>query len=902
MKIDSEKTLFLIDGSSFLYRAYYGLRPMHTSKGVPVQAVYGFCKMIKKLIEKFKPNRLALVWDSKGKTTRHELFKEYKATRQAPPSDLFEQKELILDFADAIGLHQLSKSGIEADDLMYSLAQEWVKKGGNVVFVTSDKDMGQALNGNIVMLDTFKDLIIDAQEYEKKMGFPASKTPFYFSLLGDSSDNIPGVKGVGKKGALELVTQFESLKDLYNNLDKVEKTRTRTALAKHKDDAFLSEKLFLLQEAPTKVTDEDVAFDIKNWSKARAIFMALEFRSFLKSLGEMQTALINTVKSSKDRGYNFIAVTDKKELERIVAEIKKRKLFAYDTETDGLHPLRNNMVGVSLCYQEKEAFYVPCGHEGNEPQLSKEVVIKTIAPLFNDPEITKIAHHAKFDQLVLHQYGVEHSGPIFDTMLAATLVKEAWQKATLKAVSQHYLDEAMLTYAQMVTDKKLLHFGCVPVIDAVEYAAADAHQTFKLYPIFKKLLKKKGVEDLYYNIELPTMQVLYQMEARGIFCDIKVLGELDATVVKKLSELKKTILDLLGPEFNNINLNSPKQIERLLFEHLKLPPKKKSAKGTGYSTDNEVLVELAKEHPIPGYIAQYRELFKLKSTYIDSLPEYINTKTGRIHTTYSQTRVATGRLSSSEPNLQNIPVEGLGSTVRMAFKPDAGRLFISADYSQIELRVLAHLSKDEALTNAFLSGHDIHKQTAAGIFDVPLDKITKQQRTIGKRINFSILYGLTPFGLAKDIGISQKDAKRYIDTYFEQYPKVRIWMDGIIEQAKKDEFVKTWQGRVREVSNINERNRNLAELGKRVAVNTVAQGTAAEIMKKGMINVAKVLKEKKLDAYILLQIHDELLISVGQAESDVVQNVIKEELENVVDWKIPLVVDVSVGNNWKEAK
>lgn len=902
MKIDSEKTLFLIDGSSFLYRAYYGLRPLHTSKGVPVQAVYGFCNMVKKLIQKFKPQHMALVWDSKGKTTRHEMFKDYKATRQAPPSDLFEQKELILDFADAIGLHQLSKSGIEADDLMYSLAQEWVEKGGNVVFVTSDKDMGQALNGNIIMLDTFKDIVIDTEVYEKKMGFPVAKAPFYFSLLGDASDNIPGVKGVGKKGALDLVKQFASLKDLYEDLEKVEKTRTRTALTKHKEDAFLSEKLFLLQKAPTKVTDEDVAFDITNWSKARAIFMALEFRNFLKNLGDMQTALINEVKSSKERGYNFVAITDQKELERIVVEIKKRKLFAYDTETDGLYPLQNNMVGVSLCYQEKESFYVPCGHEGDEPQLTKEVVIKTIAPLFNDPEIIKIAHHAKFDQLVLHQYGVKHSGPVFDTMLAATLVKEEWQKATLKAVSQHYLDEAMLTYAQMVTDKKLLHFGFVPIVDAVEYAAADAHQTFKLYPIFKKLIKEKGFESLYYNIEMPTMQALYQMEAHGIFCDIKVLGELDATVVKKLSELKKTILSLLGAEFSNINLNSPKQIERLLFEHLKLPPKKKSAKGTGYSTDNEVLVELAKEHPIPGYIAQYRELFKLKSTYIDSLPEYINTKTGRIHTTYSQTRVSTGRLSSSEPNLQNIPVEGLGSTVRMAFKPEVGRVFISADYSQIELRVLAHLSKDEALTNAFLSGHDIHKQTAAGIFDVSLDKVTKQQRTIGKRINFSILYGLTPFGLAKDIGISQKDAKRYIDTYFEEYPKVRVWMDSIIEQAKKDEFVTTWQGRKREVSNINERNRNLAELGKRIAVNTVAQGTAADIMKLGMINVAKKLKEKHFDAYILLQIHDELLVSVEQSDSDAVQKIIKEELENVVNWKIPLVVDVSVGNNWKEAK
>lgn len=902
MSFKPEKTLFLIDGSSFLYRAYYGLRPMHTSKGLPVQAVYGFCKMIKKLVEKYQPQHMALVWDSKGKTTRHELFKDYKATRQAPPSDLFEQKELIVTFANSIGLHQFAKSGIEADDLMFSLAQEWNKQGGNTVIVTSDKDMGQALTQDIVMLDTFKDQVVDSIAFEQKMGFPVSKAPFYFSLLGDASDNIPGVKGVGKKGAQELVNQFESLQDLYDNLDKVEKTRTRTALATNKENAFLSEKLFLLQYQETGVKKEDLLFDAANWPRARVFFEELEFKSFLRGLGQAQTSFLSSIKTAHEKGYNFVTVTTQEQVDHIVAEIQKRKLFAYDTETDGLRPLQDNMVGMSFCFQEKESFYLPFAHDVNEPQLDRTETLKKIKTLFENKEITIVAHHAKFDQLVLSQYGIQVHTNVFDTLLAAVLVKADWQKATLKALSDHYFDEPMFTFAQMVTEKKLQHFGQVDLKNATEYAAADAHQTFKLYPLFKKMLKEQGMEKLYYDIELPTMKVLFAMEKKGIYCDQNVLYQLDQTVVQKLSEIKKTILDLLGPEFETINLNSPKQISHLLFEYLKLPPKKKNAKGSGYSTDNEVLVELSHEHPIPGYIAQYRELFKLKSTYIDALPEYINPKTKRIHTTYSQTRAATGRLASSDPNMQNIPVEGLGSTVRMAFKPEGDRVFLSADYSQIELRVLAHLSQDEALIKAFNAGHDIHAQTAAGLFEVPLQEVTKHQRGVGKRINFSILYGLTPFGLAKDLVIPQKDAKRYIDAYFEHYPKVRQWMDFVIEQAKKDEFVTTWQGRKRSVSNINERNRNLAELGKRIAVNTVAQGTAAEIMKKGMINVFKVLLEKKLDASILLQIHDEILLSVAQKNLEETKQIVKQTLESVVNWEIPLVVDIATGKNWKEAK
>lgn len=899
MKIDSEKTLFLIDGSSFLYRAYYGLRPLHTPKGEPVQAVYGFCKMIRKLIDKFQPKHLAIVWDSKGKTTRHEMFEAYKATRQAPPSDLFEQKEWILKIADAIELHQFAVPGIEADDLMYSLAKEWEEKGGSSVIVTSDKDMGQMLNPHNMIFDSFKDVLIDEAAFEVKMGFPVKKAPFYFSLLGDASDNIPGVKGVGKKGALELVQQFKDLEDVYNNLDKIEKKRTRTALEANKDNAFLSLKLFLLQYHKTDVCFEGLKFDFGYWANARSIFTELDFKSLLKELGESSQKNIET---SQTKGYNYQCVTTEEQLDNLIAHIQEKKLFAYDTETDGVSAFAANMVGLSICVEEKTAYYIPCAHETGEQQLNRDLVVQKLRTVFEDAAIIKIAHHAKFDQSILYRYNLKVAGTTIDTMIAANLVKEEWHKNSLKFLSEHYLNEPMLTFANMVTDKKLQHFGQVSIKEATEYAAGDAHQTFRLWPILKDLLKKDEAEDLYYNLELPTMQILFEMESRGIFCDIQVLGELDAVVVKKLKEIKDIIFGLIGPDFADINLNSPKQVEHLLFEHLQLPTQKKSAKRTGYSTDNEVLVALAKIHPVPGYIAQYRELYKLKSTYIDSLPEYINSKTNRIHTNYSQIRAATGRLSSSDPNLQNIPVEGLGSTVRMAFKPVPGNLFVSADYSQIELRVLAHLSQDEALKKAFLAGRDIHTETAAGLFEIDPEVVTKEQRTVGKRINFSILYGLTPYGLSKDLGVSLNDAKQYIDAYFAHYPKVRVWMDSVIEQTKKDGFVKTLYGRKRPVPGIHERNKNMFELAKRIAINTVAQGTAAEIMKMGMIVVDKVLKAKGFDAHILLQIHDEVLVTVAKDQVDSVQREIKLALESVVDWEIPLTVDVNEGSNWREVK
>jgi len=904
LKFDPKKTVFLIDGSSFLYRAYYGVRPLHTSKGEPVHAVYSFYRMIRKLMSRFDSKYIAIVWDSKGKTTRHEMYEDYKATRQPAPTDIFDQKDRIFQIADKIDLCQVQQSGIEADDLIFSIAKDLKKEDFSVVVFTSDKDMGQMLDEKVFMFDAFKDILIDTQTFSDKMGFGVEKLPFYFSLLGDTSDNIPGVRGIGKKGALELVNQFDSLADLYSNLDKVARPRVKNALKANKDNAFLSEKLFLLQYHKTGVKKKDLEFDPKNWIKAKPIFQELEFKSMLKELEKDKLFISESIKNKLDqlKKYKFHTVVTTQQLKDLCSQIKEKKLFALDTETFGLRPLQDECIGISVCLKAGEAFYIPFGHETNEPQLTKDEVINHLKPVLESSIYKKILHNAKFDMLVLSNMGIELAGLEFDSLIAARLLAKDWQRSSLKELSIHYLDEPMLTFQEVVKANKYKDFSQVPLELATYYSASDSHQTFKITKILKKLLQKEKLLKPYNEIEFPLINILFKMEREGIYLDKNKLEILHKKVLQELDIIGEQIIGLVGKEYEGINLNSPKQVEELLFLYLKLPTQKKSAKGTGYSTDQSVLSTLAKMHPIPGLILKNRELTKLKNTYLEALPTYINPKTGRIHTTFNQTVVATGRLASSDPNLQNIPTDssGYGLEIRSAFLPKKGNLFLSADYSQIELRVLAHLSGDKSLIDAFLKGHDIHAQTASKLFDVPLDMVKAAQRKIGKRINFSILYGLTPYGLSKDLGISLSEAKHYITTYFEQYPVVSQWMETVIDETKKHGYVTTYWGRRRYVPGIYEDNKIFYELARRVAINTKAQGTAAEIMKKGMIDLDKAFEKNNIEAQILLQIHDELLISVPESQKDKVEKITKDVLESVVKWKVPLEVNTKIGPSWKE--
>lgn len=905
---DPKKTVYLIDGSSFLYRAYYSLPPLTSSSGEQVSAVFGFCRMIKRLLDMFKPDYIAVVWDSKGgSTARKELFAEYKATRQAPPSDLFVQKEKMRAFLDAIGLTQIETPGIEADDIMYAIAKEREQAGDTVVLVTSDKDMGQVLSDQVFIYDSFKDLLLDQTVFAEKMGFPVDRLVFYFSLLGDTSDNIPGVRGIGKQGALELVSQFSSLSQLYENLDQVTKTRMRTALEANRDNAFLSEKLFRLLPYQTGLNKEQFAFNTAQWAQAKDFFVHLGFKSLINTIagGAAKAELAQTSLAQKREAlkkYSLRAVTMPAELDELCVALREAGSFAIDTETVGTQPLQDKLVGISVCMAEGTAYYIPFDHEVDTPQLSQSQVFDALKPILEDARHKKYLHYVKFDELVLAHAGIRLAGVAFDSLVAAHLLAKEGERVGLKFLSQRYFNEQMLTFDDVVKQQKYKNFSQVPIDLAADYAAFDAHQTYRLTKLLQKeLAAQPTLQKLYDTIEFPLIAVLIAMEAEGIPCDPAVLKALDVKVMADLQLLHDQIIGIAGEQHAGINLNSPKQIERLLFHDLQLPPQKKSSKG-GYSTDQEVLLALSDLHPIPGLILRYRELAKLKSTYIDALPTYLNPETGCIHTTYMQTAVATGRLASVDPNLQNIPADasGYGIEIRAAFKPKVGHVFISADYSQIELRVLAELSQDEHLIQAFLQGHDIHAETSARLFGVPLDQVSHEQRQIGKRINFSILYGLTPYGLSKDLQISFAQAKKYIDTYFEQYPGVSAWMEQVVATTHELGYVTTYWGRRRYIPGIYEKNKALYEEAKRIAVNTKAQGTAAEIMKLGMINLHAALWEAGLRAKILLNIHDELLLTVPQDEQEAVVPIIKKTLEGVVAWQVPLAVTIRVGKDWKE--
>lgn len=906
MKLDPQKTLFLIDGSSFLYRAYYGLKPLHTSSGIAVQAVFSFCRTIKKLIDAYGPQYIALVWDSKGKTTRHEIFADYKATRQAPPSDLFEQKEYIVQFADLIGLKQVVQSGIEADDLMFSLAKDWSEQSSDngVVFITLDKDMGQALTlgEHIYLLDAFKEILSDRQAIEEKMGFSVDKLPFYFALLGDSSDNIPGVKGIGKTTAQALVNQFDSMDDMYARLHEIKKAGVKTALLTHRDDAYLSLKLFLLHYEPLHLSAQDLFFDAHNWNNARPLFEELNFKSLTASAGQTKQERVQGIEEKiafwKTR--NFLTVQTVEQLNELCSQLQQTDAFAVDTETTGLQPLEVDLVGMSFCMNTEKSYYVPCGHKTNEEQLPCATIIAALKPILENPAIKKYLHNAKYDMLVFAHHGIELQGLALDTLVGANLITKEWQSAGLKKLSQAWFNEDMLTFEDVVKAHKYKDFSQVPLELATLYAAADSYQTLRLVPIIEDAFKKdEKIAQLYAAIEHPLIHILYEMEKEGVNLDVPLLHDLNQKVTADLTVIEAEIAAVVGKE--TINLNSPRQVEHLLFDVLQLPPQKKSKTGK-FSTDYEVLIKLAALHPIPALIIKHRELTKLKNTYIESLPTYVNKETQRVHTTFNQTAVATGRLASSNPNLQNIPADasGYGIQVRAAFKAGQDRVFISADYSQIELRVLAYLSQDKTLRYAFSEKHDIHTETAARLFDVALPFVSNEQRQLGKRINFSILYGLTPFGLSKDLNISFKDAKKYIERYFEQYPQVASWMKSIIEFATEHGYVETHWGRRRYIPTIYEKNRTLYEEACRIAVNTVAQGTAAEIMKLGMIAVSKALREQFPQSYIVLQIHDELIISAPIKDAIAVEQLVKKCLESVVEWDVPLEVITCNGSDWKD--
>jgi DNA polymerase-1 len=892
-------SLHIIDGSSLLYRSYYGVRPLHTATGISTQAIYGFCRTLKKITDDLKPSNLIIVWDSKGLTTRHAEYADYKATRQAPPSDLLTQKNAIIEFLTIIGVAQLSAPGHEADDLIYSLIQEHPTVHTTVI--TGDKDLHQLLSPVVSIFDPFKQITITLESFVFERHFTPQDLLLYHSLLGDSSDNIPGVKGIGAKTAEKLAQEYHTITSLYEAIDNIKPARVQELLLTQKTEALISEKLFTLRYHKTNFALKESRYTLTNWNNAVSFFKAHEIKPFLPN---SVTAVAPTEINPATPPCNTHIITTSEQLHSLITTINTQPLIAADTETTSLQPFRDELVGISFSWNETDGYYIPFGHSTGEQQLSIEEVIAAVKPIFASQSIGKIFHHAKFDQSGLARYGITLNGVVGDTLIIASLLRTGSESIGLKALSSRLLHEEMTDYSAIAKGKKT--FADVAIQTAALYAANDARQTWRLYHVITQFLRHEpSLQRLYTEVELPLSGLLWRMEEYGIHLNVPFIKELATHAQEELDSIITKITACLHGGQQSIvaptlNLNSPQQVEVLLFDQLKLPSLKKNVKTQSRSTDSEVLHELSKIHPVPGLIIQYRELSKLLSTYLLPLPNEINPRTGKIHTTYTQTITATGRLSSTNPNLQNIPTSNtIGAKVRDAFIAPTGYVFVSADYSQIELRILAQFSQDTALINAFSLGHDIHVQTGALIFGCTESDITPAQRAIGKKINFSIMYGLTPFGLSKDLGISPADAKRYIESYFAQYAGVKIWMDALILDAKETGYVSTLLGRRRAVPGLNERNKNVQDAERRVAINTPIQGTSADIIKMAMLKLDKEITKRQLDAHLVLQIHDELIVAVKKEAVDNILPLIKECMNSIVpDWNVPLEVSLRVGDTW----
>ena len=893
-------SLHLIDGSSLLYRSYYGVRPLHTATGIPTHAIYGFCRTLKKITDDLKPTNLIVVWDSKGPTTRHTEYADYKATRQAPPSDLITQKNAIIEFLTTIGVAQLAASGHEADDLIYSLIQE--HPAANTTVITGDKDLHQLLSASVSIFDPFKQITITLESFTTDRHFTPQDLLLYHSLLGDSSDNIPGVKGIGAKTAEKLAQEYHTIAALYESIETIKPARTQELLRAQKAEALISEKLFTLRYHHTGFKIERSHYTLTNWRAAASFFKPYEIKPFLPNgvtADQNATAELATAPTCITH-----TITTSEQLNSLITTLNTLPLVACDTETTSLQPFRDDLVGISFSWNDTNGYYIPFGHTTGEQQLPREEVIAAVIPFFASTTIGKIFHHTKFDQSGLARYGITLNGVVGDTLIMASLLRTGSESIGLKALSSRLLQEEMTDYSTIAKGKHT--FADVAVETAAPYAANDARQTWRIYHFIKEQLRQEPIlERLYNQVELPLSSLLWRMEEYGIHLNVPLIQELATHAQEELDHINMKITaclhggqqSLIAP---SLNLNSPQQVESLLFDQLKLPSLKKNVKTQSRSTDSEVLNELSKIHPVPGLIMQYRELSKLLNTYLLPLPGEINARTGKIHTTYTQTITATGRLSSTNPNLQNIPTGNtIGAKVRDAFVAPEGYVFISADYSQIELRILAQFSQDAALVTAFAHGHDVHIQTAALIFGCTEEEITPAQRAVGKKINFSIMYGLTPFGLSKDLNISPAEAKRYIERYFIQYAGVKTWMDALILDAKETGYVTTLLGRRRAVPGLNERNKNLQDAERRVAINTPIQGTSADIIKMAMLKLDGEITKHQLDAHLVLQIHDELIVAVKKEAVEKLLPLIKECMNSIVpDWQVPLEVSLRVGDTW----
>ena len=912
-----KETLYLVDGSSYIYRAYYAIRHLSSPDGHPTNAIYGFIQMLLKLLKDYSPQHLAVVFDAGRTTFRTDLYPEYKANRAAMPDDLRMQMEPIREVVRAFNITTLELQGYEADDIIGSLADRFADQGGKVVVVTGDKDLMQIVTERITLLDTMKGTESGIAQVIERFGVEPERVIDVLGLAGDSSDNIPGVPGIGEKTAAKLIQEFGSLDALLDRAAEV-KGKNGEKLREFRDQAILSRRLATIERnVPLEFNLEALSAREPDQETLNVFFKRFNFTSLIKELTAKATLSAE----------QYHTITTTAELDKLIAQLEQSGEFALDLETTSLDPRLAKIVGLSFSCRDHEACYIPIGHVTSAPpaaaapngplfttqtteaafeerlvsgQLPAAQVLASLRPLLENPDLRKVGQNIKFDMQVLANNGITLAGVWFDTMLASYLLNPSRVGHGMDTLAQEHLNHRMISYSEVTgSGRDQKNFAEVDVASASRYAAEDADVTWLLRRKLEPLLVSGGDDVLLHSVEMPLMSILAGMENHGVLLDSTLLNALSADFSGRMKNEEERIFTLAGDRFN---LNSPKQLGEILFEKMGLKTGKKTKGKSGWSTDNEVLTGLAEEHEIARLILDYRSVAKLKTTYTDSLPRLVNPRTGRVHTSYNQTVTSTGRLSSSDPNLQNIPIRTEeGRRIRHAFIAPPGHVIMSADYSQIELRVLAHLSNDAVFCHAFANDEDIHTRTAAEVFGLFPEMVTPEMRRQAKAINFGIIYGQGSFSLAKQLGIARKTAEEFISAYKERHHGAVAFLDSCIAEAEQNGCVRTILGRRLPIPDIQSSNGNVLAFARRNAINYPIQGSAADIIKCAMIRVDDRIRRESLLSRLIMQVHDELVFEVPEAELLTMEKLVEEEMEHAVETRVPLKVDISYGANWSEA-
>ncbi len=870
--------IYLVDGNSYVYRAYHAIRGLSNSKGFPTNAVYGFVNTLLKIIREKEPDALVVSFDSPLPTDRHRVYEEYKAQRPPAPDDLVVQMPYVKRIVQALGIRICEVPGYEADDVLATLAVRSASEGVDAYIVSGDKDMLQVLNEHVWIYDPVKDRVVGREDVLRRFGVPPERVPEIMALTGDTADNIPGVKGIGEKTACEILKEH-TIEDILASPGLIRRERLRRLIEENRDSIIVSLALARVdRDVPVDIDVSECMRREPDWQELLNLFSELEFGTLLKLIPPQPLS------------GRYEAVLDPGTLKDLLDAVEAP--FAFCVETKGKGPVGAELVGIAFSTGKARGCYVPIAGLG---PLDASAALGAFRTVLENEKTAKTGHDLKGQILILRRSGVDVKGELRDTMIASYLLNPNRQGHELHDIALEHLHLRIKTLKEVIGRRPSL--AEVPLEEAAEFSAANAAVVLELDGILFRRLRDEGLDDVYFGIEMPLIRVLAEMEETGIRVNTSLLRRLSGELERELAALQSRIYLLAGEEFN---INSPRQLSAVLFDSLGLKPGKKTK--TGYSTEVGVLEELALEHELPGEILNWRTLSKLKSTYVDVLPRLVNPETGRIHTSFNQAVTATGRLSSSDPNLQNIPVRGeWGTRIREAFVAEEGFFLLSADYSQIELRILAHLSGDEGLVDAFRNDVDIHTRTASELFGVSGDKVTAEMRRVAKTVNFGVVYGMSAFGLSGAIGSTREDARVYIEQYFEKHPGVRRYVEHVIEDAKRDGYVRTLFGRKREIPELRSTNAQKRALGERLAMNTPIQGTAADIIKKAMVNISGRLKAGGLQSRMLLQVHDELVFEVKEEELDAARELIRSEMENAAALSVPVRVEIGYGKNWAEA-